>query len=609
MMLPKIVFFLFTVSLSAQDISISKIEPLNWWTGMKLNSIQLMVYGNNLSDFSAEFSPKGPIINKINSIQNSSYAFIDITIPQAMKPGEYELILKKGNSQSRYKYSFLERANNKNNFQGFSNKDIIYLVMPDRFADGDTSNNKIEGYNDPFDSLRTQKRYGGDIQGLIDKLDYFANLGITALWINPLVENNTFRSYHGYAATDLYKIDPRLGSNALYKELVNKAHAKGIKIILDHVANHFSKDHPWTKNLPMDNWINGSMEKHLDASHHKMVFTDLYSDSSTIKHVEKGWFTDYMPDLNHDNPFVQKYITQNTIWWIELSGLDGVREDTYPYCGQKFMSEWAATITNEYPKLNIVGEVWTGEPQFLAGYQKDNLYRRSFNTNLPALTDFGFRDVLVNYLQGSKGIYSVYELLTNDFLYKDPSNLVTFIDNHDVARTMFYAKDNIAKAKIAYTLLFSMRGIPSFLYGSEIGMVGTEDHGELRIPFRGGFHNDSRNAFDKDGRTIYENYIFDFISKLIHVRKNNEALSIGKTIHIPPVNETYIYFRITDNQKIMGVINNNNREQEIDLTELKNTIGKSKILKSLMSEAEIEMPLDYKIKLNPMSAELFLLVD
>ncbi|MCK9279994.1 MAG: alpha-amylase family glycosyl hydrolase [Melioribacteraceae bacterium] len=607
MNLLKIVFFFITANLLAQDITINKIEPPNWWTGMKLNSIQLMVYGNNLSDFSAEFSPKGPVINEIHPINNSSYSFIDITIPTGMKPGKYELVLKNSISQVKFEYSFLKRENNDNGFQGFSNRDIIYLVMPDRFADGDPSNNKIEGYDDPFDSLKTQKRYGGDIQGLIDKLDYFVDLGVTTLWINPLVENNTFRSYHGYAATDFYNIDPRLGSNALYKELVNKAHTKGIKIIIDHVANHFSDDHPWMKNLPMENWINGSKQKHLNASHHKMVFTDLYSDSSTIKHVEKGWFTDYMPDLNHDNPLIQKYITQNTIWWIESSGLDGVREDTYPYCGQKFMSEWAAAIMNEYPKLNIVGEVWTGEPQFLAGYQKDNLYKHDFNTNLPALTDFGLRDVLVSFLQGNKGIYSVYELLTNDFLYKNPFNLVTFIDNHDVARTMFYAKDNLAKAKIAYTLLFSMRGIPSFLYGSEIGMVGTEDHGELRISFPGGFQIDLRDAFNKDGRTIYENYIYDFISKLIHIRKDNEALSTGKTIHIPPVNETYIYFRISDNQKIMGAINNSNSEQNVDLSELKNILGDGKVLKSLINETETGIPSDYKLKLKPMSAELFLI--
>ncbi|MFA7288012.1 MAG: alpha-amylase family glycosyl hydrolase [Melioribacteraceae bacterium] len=607
MKLLKIVFFLFTVNLFAQEISISKIEPPNWWTGMKTNSIQLIIYGNNLTDFSAEFSPKGPIINKIHTIENSSYSFIDITIPKKMKPGKYELTFEGKNGNAKFEYSFFERENNKNNFQGFSNKDIIYLVMPDRFADGDQTNNKIEGYNDPFDSLKTQKRYGGDIQGLIDKLDYFIDLGVTTLWINPLVENNTFRSYHGYGATDFYKIDPRLGTNALYKELVNNAHTKGIKIIIDHVANHFSDDHPWMKNLPMRNWINGAKENHLDAAHHKMVFTDLYSDSSTIKHVEKGWFTDYMPDLNHDNPFVQKYITQNTIWWIESSGLDGVREDTYPYCGQKFMSDWAETIMNEYSKLNIVGEVWTGEPQFLAGYQKDNSYRPDFNTNLPAITDFGFRDVLVNFLQGNKGIYSVYELLTNDFLYKNPANLVTFIDNHDVARTMYYAKGNIAKAKIAYTLLFSMRGIPSFLYGSEIGMVGTEDHGELRIPFPGGFQNDSRNAFNKDGRTIYENYIYDFITKLIHIRKDNEALSIGKTIQLPPVNETYIYFRISENQKIMVAVNNNNQEQEINLTELKNILGDGKVFRSLLDESETGIPADYKLKLKPMSAELFLI--
>ena len=322
---------------------------------------------------------------------------------------------------------------------------------------------------------------------MINKLDYLKDLGITSIWSTPLTENNTFRSYHGYAATDFYKIDPRLGTNELYKKFVEEAHKHGLKIILDHVSNHFSDDHVWMKNPPTPNWTNGTKENHLNANHNKMIFTDIHADSSTIKNVERGWFVDSMPDLNQENPFVANYIIQNTIWWIEYSGLDGIREDTYPYNNQKFMARWGKVILNEYPTINIVGEVWTGETDFLAGYQKDTFLPRSFNTYLPAITDFALRDVLIGYLQERNNLYNIFNVIAKDFLYKYPNNLVTFADNHDLARVMFYAKGNLDKAKIVYTVLLTTRGIPQIFYGSEIGIVGTDDHGKLRASFPADF--------------------------------------------------------------------------------------------------------------------------
>ncbi|MEW6654195.1 MAG: alpha-amylase family glycosyl hydrolase, partial [Bacteroidota bacterium] len=297
------------ITLSAQNLSISRIDPPNWWTGMKLNKIQLMVYGNNLTGISAKFDNPKIKIERIHKIENSSYAFIDIIISQNISPNDYQLIISNGKEKTSFIFPILQREEQSSRFKGFSSKDVIYLLMPDRFANGDVTNDSVAGYTDYMQKIPAQGRAGGDIQGVINKLDYLKDFGVTALWLTPVVENNTFRSYHGYAATDFYKVDPRLGSNSLYKKFVVEAHSRGMKVILDHVANHLSDDHPWLKNLPADDWLNGSLENHLSANHHKMVFSDIYADSATIKHVEQGWFVPSMPDINQRNPFVQNYIT------------------------------------------------------------------------------------------------------------------------------------------------------------------------------------------------------------------------------------------------------------------------------------------------------------
>lgn len=588
----------------AQNFSIDKIEPPNWWVGMKMNNVQLMVYGNQLINISASFSNEKIKVVKVHKTNNPSYAFIDIQIDSELQPGNYALTLTNDNEKISFEYPVLQREGGKR-FQGFDQQDIIYLIMPDRFADGDKSNNKIPGYFDYMDTIKNQGRAGGDIQGMIDRLDYLKGLGITAIWPTPLVENNTFRSYHGYAATDFYKIDPRLGSNLLYKEFVKLAHDKGIKVILDHVANHFSDDHVWMKNPPTTTWINGTKEKHLGANHSKMVFTDIHGDSTTIKQVEQGWFVDSMPDLNQEDPFVQNYIIQNTIWWIEFAGLDGIREDTYPYNNQKFMSTWAKSILDEFPTINIVGEVWTGEADFLASYQKDTFLPRSFNTNLPALTDFPLRDALINFLVNGN-LYGIFNVLAKDFLYNDSSNLVTFADNHDLARVMYFANGNVERAKILYTILFTTRGIPTIFYGSEIGMVGENDHGALRIPFPGGFEKNQRNAFAEAERTVEENDIFYFLKNLINLRKNHSSLKTGKLIHFPVQNNIYVYFRIEKDEAIMIVINANNSEKEIDLNLFDHIIQGRKMVR-IDQVHEKEFGGGKKLVIQKQSAEIYLL--
>ena len=603
----KFLFYLLAlpVFLSAQTIVINKIEPGNWWAGMKLNKIQLMVYGENLNGVSAKFNTSNIKVEKVHKITNPAYAFIDITISKNIAPDNYELILTKGNVKTSVKFPILKRENDKKRFQGFSDKDVIYLIMPDRFDDGDVSNDSIPGYSDYMNKIPGQGRAGGDIQGMIDRLDYIKDLGFTTIWSTPVTENNTFRSYHGYATTNFYKVDPRLGSNELYKTFVDDAHKKGLKVILDHVSNHCSDDHPWIKNLPTPDWLNGTVENHLNADHNKMEFTDPYADSSTIKHIEQGWFVNSMPDLNGANPFVANYIIENTIWWVEYAGLDGIREDTYPYNNQKFMARWAKTILNEYPTLNIVGEVWTGEPAFLAGYQKDTFLPRHFNTNLPALTDFGLRDVFVKYLSDKNNLFNVFELLAKDYLYKNPNNLVTFVDNHDLPRVMYFAKGNFDKAKIVYTILLTTRGIPEIFYGSEIGMVGTTDDGTLRVPFPGGFPHDTRNAFTREGRTPEENDLFNFLRELLHQREKFSALSQGRLVHFPPSKNLYFYFRILGKEKMLVVINDSKNANFADLSVAKDLISKNSKLVNVKTGAATNLDSTMRLEVAGMSAEIF----
>ncbi|MDQ7818168.1 MAG: alpha-amylase family glycosyl hydrolase [Melioribacteraceae bacterium] len=597
---------LFTQQIISQNIIINKVEPPNWWTGMKWNQVQLMVYGKNLNGVSAKFSDSRIKVKKVHKIENASYAFIDIIIPKNLPGGNYTLTLSKEKEKFDLVYPILQREKGIRN-QGFSNKDVIYLLMPDRFANGDTSNDSIPGYSDSMQRIPNEWRFGGDLHGMIDKLDYLKDLGITAIWATPLVENNTFRSYHGYSATDFYNIDPRFGSNQLYKKYVNEAHKRGIKVILDHVANHFSDHHPWMRNLPTKDWINGTVEDHLPANHHKMIFTDLYADSSTIKHVEQGWFVHDMVDLNQENPYVQNYIIQNTIWWVEYSGLDGIREDTHPYNNQRFISRWANVVLDEFPTLNIVGEVWTGESDFLASYQKNTFLKKGFNTNLPSLTDFGLRDALIEFVSGKGSMYNIFKVIAKDFLFTDPSQLVTFVDNHDMERIMLYADGNVKKAKLAYIIMMTTRGIPALFYGSEIGMTGGKGHGLLRAPFPGGFTNSERNAFEGSGRTDYENDFFEFLKSLIHLRGNHDAFTIGKMIHYPPVSNVYYYFRESGNEKYFIIINGNEKETEIDLNPIKHQFKGRTTLANILSNRRVDINNNYKLSIEPLTAGIYIL--
>lgn len=602
------IFIILTRFLLSQNFEIKKVEPPNWWTGMKHDTVQVMIYGKDLSD--VEIYPQhGPIsVVDVHKAESPNYLFIDLVIPPEIKSNyNFEIGFSKGSQDTVIKYPIYSRENSKNKFKGFDKTDVLYLIMADRFCDGNPENNTIGDSLDEFTDKDLDGRKGGDIEGIISKLDYLNELGVTALWITPMLENNMWMSYHGYAATDLYKIDPRFGSNELYKKLVDEAHQNNLKIIMDHVSNHIGINHWWMKDLPFNDWINGKPGNHLPANHNKMTFPDPHSPGESVALTWDGWFTDYMPDLNQNNSFLKKYLIQNTIWWIEYLGIDGIREDTYPYVNQYYLSEWAKTILNEYPHFNIVGEIWTGEAPFLAAYQKNNKFGLKINSNLPSVTDFALADAFRDYLSGKKGLDAVFNIIAMDFIYSEPENLLTFIDNHDIARGLYLANGNVEKFKVALSILLTTRGIPKILYGTEVGIVGDERHGTIRTPFPGGFKFSDHDAFTECGRSDYENDLFNFTQKLIWLRKEFKSFSQGELYHYFPFNNVYVYFRKLNDETTMIVANGSDKEQKINFSDYKEMLSSSKKLIDLLSDDEISLIKENNLLVRPFSTRVFLL--
>jgi glycosidase len=447
-------------------------------------------------------------------------------------------------------------------------------------------------------------RHGGDLQGIINHLDYFNDLGVTALWLTPVLENNKSISYHGYAATDLYLVDRRFGNNDKYKEFVRKSHEAGLKVIYDHVANHIGANHVWTDNPPVPEWFNGTKEKHLNTWHDKMVDFDIHAVPMTEEYVRKGWFVNDMADLNQQCIYVKNYLIQNSIWWIEFSGIDGIREDTYPYADLKFLSDWAKAIMKEYPRFNIVGEVWTGETAFLAAFQKGSKLNKKLNTNLPVVTDFAIQNAYADFLGGNSNLYRLYETITKDFLYENPNNILTFADNHDLLRMMYVAKGNTDKVKIVLTHLLTSRGTPEIFYGTEIGITGGVDDGLKRADFPGGFSGNKTNAFTEAGRDAKQNELYNYVKNLLQLRKKYPALYRGELKHLPLIDNTYIYCKKSGNQIMLMALNGDNRKKEIDINLIEGLCGKISSLKDLLRNTPGEIS-NGKLIIQPSSGNIF----
>ncbi|MEO5906189.1 MAG: glycoside hydrolase family 13 protein [Saprospiraceae bacterium] len=556
-----LLFTLFFSVLCAQ--SVDKVEPPNWWTGMKETHLQLMVYGKEIGSLKPSTIYNGVIITGSHCPQNKNYLFIDLELRPETKSGIIPIYLSEGSKQIlTIQYPILKRETESATRVGFNTSDVIYLLMPDRFANGIASNDNVDGQKETANRYDALGRHGGDIEGLSQHLDYFSELGITTLWLNPVQENNMPRhSYHGYAITDFYKVDPRLGTNESYRNFCKQSTTKGIKVIMDMVANHCGLYHPWLSSPPHNEWINYYNEPYTETNHGKYIITDPYASTEDKEKLTNGWFVKTMPDLNTRDPFLANYLIQNAIWWIEYAGLAGIRMDTYLYPDELFMSEWARRIMEEFPNINLAGEVWHNNPAVVSYWQKGKINPNGYVSHLPAVFDFPLQDGLKSALMGDNGWMDLYEVLAQDFQYPDPQNLVVFADNHDMSRVFTQVEEDYTKYQMALTYVLTTRGIPQLFYGTEILMTnqGTDNHGIIRSDFPGGWKRDSINAFTGEGLSLQQKTAYAFLQKLLLWRKGETTIHAGKTMHFVPKDGVYVLFRYDHQKRLMIVLNKNQK--------------------------------------------------
>jgi len=546
-----------------------RVEPPNWWAGMRNTELQLMVYGDNIAKSNVDVSYPGVEVISIVSVENPNYLFINLNVGNA-NPGIFEIVFYKNDEKiAVYNYHLLERINGSSERNGFDASDVIYLLYPDRFANGNPNNDEVSEMIEGANRTDMHGRHGGDLQGILNHLDYFNDLGVTTLWLNPVLENNQPSwSYHGYAITDFYRVDPRFGDNELYRIFVEKAHLKGLKVIKDLVFNHSGRGHWWIDDLPMNDWLN-QWDNYTQSNYRQLISFDPHASQRDINLMTKGWFDWQMPDLNQKNPFVAKYLIQNSIWWAEYANLNGFRMDTHPYCDKHFMAQWCNAIMQEYPHFSIVGETWFNHPLWVSYWQMDAINPDGYNSNLPIVMDFPLMNAIQKAFDEEDGwetgLARLYEVLAHDFTYPNWNNLLVFIDNHDKGRFHRDSSLEISRMKLALTFLLTTRGIPQIYYGTEFLLPGDDanGHGDIRRDFPGGWADDQKSAFTSQGRTDRENEIWNYTSKLLHWRKNASAVHIGGLTHFNPENGVYVYFRYDNQQTVMVLINNSHETREI----------------------------------------------
>ena len=590
------------------NTSLERVEPPNWFIGFKDTSLQLLVKEDNIGAATPEISYNGVSINKVHKAKSPNYLFIDLDIVSSTKSGKFDITFNfDDGSKKTHTYELKQREKSAEDFVGFNNTDAIYLITPDRFSNADESNDVNTTMNETvLDRSHDYKRHGGDLKGITNHIDYVSDLGFTAVWPTPVLENNMFQgSYHGYAITDYYKVDPRFGNLADYKNLADKLKSKGMKLIMDQVANHCGLEHWWMKDLPFEDWVNHQKnyeenienwgnDVNINSNHRRTTNQDLYASESDRKGNNEGWFVATMPDLNQRNPFLAKYIIQNSIWWIETLGLGGIRQDTYPYPDKEFMANWAGSIMNEYPNFSIVGEEWSYNPLLVGYWQKGAKNKDGYESNLKSTMDFPMEKAIIEGINEDeswdKGLVKLYEGLANDFHYAAPKDIMIFLDNHDKSRLYTEVKEDISKAKMALGYMLMLPRIPQIYYGTEILMNDTAkpgDHGLIRTDFPGGFNGDEVNAFTRKGLSSDQISMQDFITKVLNYRKNSKAIKEGKTLHFAPLNGTYFLFRILDNETVVHLINKNNQPITVDLSRFKEVGLDGKTLKNIVTGEDV----------------------
>jgi glycosidase len=556
-------FLIFNLGLTAQKSQIDRVDPAFWWTGMANDEVELMVYHPEIADFKASLNYTGVSIKKQEALTSKNYLFLLLKISKETKAGKFNITFENGKKKLNYSYELKERVKSNLRVQGIDGSDFIYLIMPDRFSNGDPSNDVVKGMNQT--SLNRDSmfyRHGGDLQGIINKLDYLKDLGVTALWLNPVQENDEPKeSYHGYAITDHYKIDRRLGNNALYLELVNKAHEKGIKIVMDIVPNHVGDKHHIFLDKPSDNWFN-LFDKYTKTTYRAPTLLDPYRSEHDLQLFTDGWFDRHMPDLNQRNEKVASFLTQSYIWWVEYTGIDGFRIDTYAYPDQSYMSDMAKKILQEYPNIGMFAEIWDHGVPAQAFFTENYKSRGRFNSFLPSAVDFqlhyAINKALTEPFGWTEGVSRIYYTLAFDHLYNDPFKLVTFLDNHDLSRFYSVVGENLDKFKIGVGMMMTLRGIPSLYYGTEILMKNFADpDGKVREDFPGGWKDDKVDKFVEAGRTDSEKDAFNYIKRLAQWRKKSPVLHDGKLMQFVPEKGIYVYFRYNKENTVMVVVNTN----------------------------------------------------
>ena len=565
---------------------VTRVEPLSWWTDMK-TPLQLMVQGSGISAYDVAIEGgKGVSLTKVSKAESPNYLFADVEIAPNAEPGTYYIVFTKDGESFKYPYEIAAREKGSAERRSFTTADIIYLIMPDRFANGDESNDSVECMADKLARERKSGRHGGDIQGVIDHLDYISELGATYIWTTPFLADNAPRgSYHGYAASDYYHIDPRFGSNELYRTLVAKANEKGLGIIMDMVPNHCGTEHWWMDDLPFQDWIH-QFDTYTGTNVAFSTNMDPNASRKDLYIQESGWFVPSMVDMNLDNPYVLKYFIQWAIWWIEYAGLDGFRVDTYPYNEKQPAADWCEAIMNEYPNFNIVGECWTPSIPQLAYWQGGNANKDGFDSHLPSIMDFPLHDAMRAGLAEDnpgwgQGMTRVYDILSHDFVYHDLSKMLIFPGNHDTARLGDVLGKNPAKVKLAMAMMATMRGIPQIFAGDELMFVSDNlrdagDHGGLRVDFPGGWKGDAVDLFTDEGRKAQTHNtdglevpqgqaaeMFDYVSRLFQWRKTKDVIHNGKTLHFMTRDNTYGYFRHDEYDVVFVYINNSQQPKNI----------------------------------------------
>ncbi|MBF8455675.1 glycoside hydrolase family 13 protein [Kaistella sp. G5-32] len=624
-----LLFLLFVAISFAQ---IQKVEPAFWWHGMKNPDLQILVYGKAISKYQVELSDNIKI-KDLTKTENPNYVFITINTNE-VKKSSFKINFKNGSKTiDSYTYELKNRNPGSANRNSFSSKDVMYLIMPDRFSNGDTSNDSEPNLTEKANRNLPNGRHGGDLRGIIDHLDYLQNLGVTALWLTPVNEDNEKRtSYHGYAQTDLYKIDGRFGTNEEYVELSRDLQKRGMMLIQDYVTNHWGISHWMVQDLPTKDWIHQFKDGEGKYGFKRSNYRISSQFDTNVSEIDKeealnGWFDTTMPDLNQSNPLLLKYLTQNAIWWIEYAELGGLRVDTYPYNDKNAMAKWAKAITDEYPNFNIVGEAWMSSPAHISYWQKDSKIAaiENYNSNLPSVMDFSLYTDLPEALKEEKswdkGMTKIYDSFSNDFLYPNINNILVFFENHDSQRFNEIFKGDVRYYKMAMTLIATVRGVPQLYYGSEIRMQGDKNKGgdaDIRRDFPGGWKGDVQNAFNSETQTLEQKEFHDYTQKLLNWRKGKNVIHAGKTKHYIPKEQVYVYFRYNENvgesrdfssqnnhltnENVMVVINNNEKDQTFDLNRFAESLKGISKGKDVISGKEIPISIENKLTISGKSS-------